>query len=170
MSTFKIRDLMINVIPKQTVDRGGRAGLCAMEGSTADYTPITPHTPVILVAQYSPRFTVLEGLAEKVDRAGTEAITNIAADVGRAAVAGQFMALCAEDMATCANNEVLSPVAFGMDILRVADLPALKLQLQDSIKAIDVVERNLGQLAQKQARDLLPRLEAAVDELKGHKK
>lgn len=172
LKQFKIKDLMINVIPeKWTVGGGGGgASLCSMDQASVDHTPITPHTPVILVARYTPRMNVLDSFADQIDNLEAEQLEHIALDMGRAAVAGKLMrgtALCTQEMATCANNERISPWASDGAFLDASDLADLKIQLRDAVMQIEKVEEAFEQRTREHARDLAPRLESALKDLKG---
>ncbi len=165
MNTFKFKDLMINVIPERFAGGGGHS-LCSMDQASADHTPITPWTPVILVARHTPRFEVLGKVVETADREALELTERLATEVGRAAVGGAVHALCTQEQATCEANPWISPVASRAG-LRFSDLVELKLHLREAVEAIETVEHKLERKTRRQARELVPKLKAAVEELGG---
>lgn len=167
MNTFKIKDLMINVIPDRLRGHGGGSSLCSADQSTADHTPITPWTPVVMTAKLTTRFRALERIdAKKLDGAALEGFAH---DLGRAAVGAAFIpgaALCTQDMATCAGNPTISPVASAGDFLRLDDLPEIRLHLTETLKAIEAVESRLEKRAVEHGPDLSGKLVEAAESLR----
>lgn len=163
MATFKIKDLMINVIPDRLRGGGGGSSLCSADQSTSDHTPITPWTPVVMTARLTPRFQALEKIGTKqLDGAALE---GFARDVGRATVGAAFApgaALCTQDMATCAGNPRISPFASAGDFLTLNDLPEIRLHLAETVKAIEQVEAQLEKRAAGD-RELSKKLRAAAE-------
>ena len=169
--TYKVKDLVINLVPN-TFLGGGSVGLCAASQASADHTPLTPHTPVILVANQIERLNTLNVFAGKLEKLDIARLNEAALDIGKAAVAGKFTrgaALCTMDMPTCDASQPgnISPFAsLGNSILRVDDLAKLKIQLMDAVRAIDAVENQVEKNTLASADAILPRLEAAVEELR----
>ena len=161
MATFRVKDLMINVIPKKFPGGGGSTGLCSADQATADHTPITPHTPVVMVANLTPKFESLKNI-DQLDR-GT--LDQLATDIGRAAVGGGLVALCTQDMATCEGNARISPYASTVDFLVPTDFPALRLQMQDAVRRIEEAEHVLEERAMENRGELVPLLKDAVEAL-----
>jgi hypothetical protein len=180
---FKVKDLMINVIPERFLGTTGGASLCAdnTPEESINYTPLTPMTPVIMVAKYTGRLQVLDQLAPKIAdaRLGDEVtrdcplrhvLEGVAVQVGRAAVAGKFVpgaALCAEDMGTCAANPFISPIASEGLELRVTDLPEVRLLLQEAVRGIEAVEATWEKQTVAKGDEIRPRLESALQGLGG---
>ncbi len=160
MATFKVKDLMINVIPKKFA--GGSVGLCATDQATAEYTPITPHTPVVMVANLTPKFESLKNI-EQLDRG---ALDQLAVDVGRAAIGGGLAALCTQEMATCESMPRISPYASTVDFLVPTDFPELRLQMQDAVHRLEEAENVLEERASQKRGDLVPLLQDAIEALR----
>lgn len=163
MKAFRIKDLMINVVAQ----RG--SGAAGMPGPDDDITDFPPHlTPVIMVAQYSPRFRAIGQFAGNIERLSPDAVNKLSIEAGNAAVAGALFrtALCAEDSPTCAANQIISPVATLGASLRFDDLVMVKGLLTEAVEGITELENSRLELAHKQADELIPKLEGAIEELK----
>jgi hypothetical protein len=160
---FKVQDLMIDVL---SVGNGGGD----IMPTPTEPTPPPTISPIAVVAAYSPRFEAIDRVVMAGASIGLDILDKIALDVGRAVVGARAAALCTEDMATCQNNERISPFAStGLGELRAADFGVLQDHIRETVQWLD--ER--GDLLEKRAieskTDLLPRLERAVEYLKSQK-
>ena len=162
MKAFKVKDLMINVIP-QRLGSGG-AGMPGPDDDITDFPPTI--TPVIMVAKFSPQFRIVSELAVKFDQLDPEVVETVAQEAGRFAAAGMLVGLCTEDMPTCRANQIISPVASLGDGLRFQDLVEAKVLLNEAVVRISELENSRLNMARQQADKLIPKLEGALDELR----
>lgn len=168
MKAFRVKDLMINVVP-QAIGKGG-VGHPGPDDDIDDFPPTI--TPIIMVAKFSPRIRVIDQFAGKVEQLDLHILDTLALDAGRAAVAGMFVgtALCTEDMPTCRANPRISPVASMTDGLRFEDLVQVKDLLNQALERINRLEESRLALGRRNARGLVPMLESAAAELRGKRK
>jgi hypothetical protein len=160
MRAFKVKDLMINVVPQKASGGGGTS----LPGPDSDITDFPPTiTPVIMVAKETYRLRVLDKI--KIEQLDVAVLENLAVQVGRAAVAGMF--LCTEEMATCQANERISPFASMAESLRFDDLITVRGLLDETMSQISMLEKSRLEEARGQAAELIPMLEGALSELKG---
>jgi hypothetical protein len=160
-ASYKVKDLMINVIGTGR----GSAGLFI----DTPPTPKTPITPIAAVAAYSPKFVAVDKVVK--EGADIQALDRMALDIGRAVVGSRVaVALCTEDSNTCNAGQIYSPVASGfMEVLRDADFAVLKENVMLAEKALLEAEATMEQRAVANSAQLLPKMEEAVQFLKGKK-
>lgn len=156
---FKIQDLMINVI-------GGGGGRVAMPTPT-EPTPPSPISPVAAVAALSPRFEYVNDIVKRPNRGDMRVLDEFARDIGRAVIGAGIAAQCTEDMATCQDNEHISPFASGGDnLFQSADYAVLREQVLDTAKWIKERDALLDKRSLEHGKALLPQLEEATNYLK----
>ena len=185
MKAFRVKDLMINVIPQ----RSGGGGGTSMPGPDDDVTEFTPTTPIIVLPKY---YAIVGDMIAKIGRLNPEVFDAAALDLGRqmfglianaqceadmptcrdlpewfsrTAVFGRGVAQCTEDMPTCNYNEPLSWVAEGIG-LKFEDLVIVNEFLKDLVPGITRLENQRLDLARKEAGKWVPKLEGVIDELK----
>lgn len=179
---FKIRDLMINIIPERKV-AGSGGGVMMPTPTEPIPTPLTPFTPVIHVAAQRTIFEKIAVGAERGAKAGKlspefEALVNGAVmDAGSAAVAGAFQAgrgggLMMPDP-NCAGTSLetiptpITPVVHKADLVLTADsLPLLKGYLQEALQAVEEVEQSFAPRDAADIEMLEGKLEGALKELR----
>ena len=140
-----------------------------MPGPDDDITDFPPWlTPVIMVAQYTAKFRAIGKYADNIERLDPEIVKQVSVEAGNAAVAGALFrtALCAEDMPTCSANQIISPVATQGARLRLEDLVMVKGLLAEAVGAITELEKSRFAMAHEQSEELIPKFEAAIQELK----
>jgi len=188
--TFKVKDLMINVISTG----GGGAFLPADDGPIP--TPVTPHTPVISAVAITPQFILTAPLikdalkvqdghihcADTLARAagsdpdGDPAILALVKDIGRAAVGAAVLAHgggAGMPDPNCGGTSMetiptpLTPVVHNArTVLSRSHLPALKKQLEQVLVAVEKAELELTPKG-RDADAVRSQLEGAIAELKG---
>ena len=159
---FRVKDLMINVVPQSS--DGGTAG---MPNPDDDIDPRGPGSPIIRVAQLSAKLFAM-GFFSKVAELDLQVVDHVALNIGRAALAPALSAaLCTEDMATCQANPRISPYASLDQGLRFQDLIEAKVALTETLNMITEIEDARLAQARKLSGEFIPRLEGALDELKG---
>jgi hypothetical protein len=167
MKAFRVKDLMVNLIPR----RGGGGGT-GMPGPDDDINTFPPTiTPIISVAVFSPKVRYLVNFAGKLDELEPQYLERVVMDLGQAAFAGLLAGnnnfQCAEPEATvrlCQRNPVLSRVAHS-DALRFDDLVEMKPILRDALDRITEIEKGRLIEAQRNAGEIVPKLQAAIVEL-----
>lgn len=185
MKAFRVKDLMINVIPQRS---GG--GGSSMPGPDDDIDDFSPWTPIIIIPKY---YAVIAKLVAKSAKFNKEVLDVAALEVGReivgrmavsycsedmptcrdltpwvsrvAAGGGGGAAICTEESPTCRNDARLSLVA-SVPSLDFEDLVIVKEQLSELVADITRLENRRLDLARKEASKLVPKLESAIDELK----
>jgi len=158
---FKVKDLMIDVL----LARGGGGG--AAQPAPTEPTPPSPISPYAAVASLERRLQTVDKVMELRAPEGARVLEDLAVELGRVMVGARAAAYCTEDMATCANNEPISPFASrGLAALREADFGAIREQV---LQMADWVNER-GDLLEKRAvehkKELIPRLEGALKFLK----
>lgn len=161
---FKVQDLMIDVL--SVGNGGGGVG----QPTPTEPTPPPTISPIAVVAAYSPKFEVIDRVVRAGQTIDLNILDKVALDLGMAVVGARVAALCTEEMATCQNNERISPFAStGLGELRAADFGVLQDHIRETAGWLD--ER--GDLLEKRAienrNELVPRLERAVAYLKSGK-
>jgi hypothetical protein len=159
IDTFRIKDLMINVIPSAFVGGGGSS----QPGPDDDMNDIPWWlTPVISIAVQTSKFQAIRKVG--LENLAAVEMEHVAHDLGFAALGGAF--LCSQDMPTCAQNPRISPWATPGVALRFDDLPEVKLLLNEALEYITKIENSRFQQAQADASTLIPLLEDALRELR----
>ena len=161
MATFKVKDLMINVIPERT-SAGGGTFLPGPDSDTSEFPPTI--TPVIMIARDSYKLEFLNKFKGNVDQLNPQLIDKVADKMGQLAMGGAITALCTQDMPTC-DGRLISPVAMEPGRLTLQDLVSVKGLLKDAIHSIDQVEASATKRAFADEK-LVSRLEAGVEALK----
>lgn len=172
MSQFKVKDLLISVIPE-----AGKGGVSLCYDTSA--TVPTPLTPWVLVAAYTPVFDTLEHagrrFAEASDSEGDRAMPDLdaaAQEIGRAFVAHAFVQGgagypspdCGSSRETIPTP--LTPVIHkNLELLQPRHLTQLKTQLRKVHRAVDAAEDQLTPSGAEQVRLLRGKLEGALEEL-----
>ncbi len=112
----------------------------------------------------SPKFMALKDLGLQNLSAGD--YYNLAAEVGRAAVAGIF--LCSQDMPTCEANQRISPLASGGQAYCTQDMPTCEanqvispwasgiptLRFEDIVIAKEILAEDLAQISELEEKRL----------------
>lgn len=182
MKAFRVKDLMINVIPTRL--GGGGAG---MSGPDDDVTDLNYLAPYMILPKY---YAIIGELVEKrallnkevfdvaARELGREIVGRIAAGyctedmptcrdldgwVSRTAVVGAASS-CTEDMPTCNNNIRFSMIA-SMPSLDFEHLAIVKELLSGLVADITKLENNRLDLARQEKDKWSPKVEGVINEL-----
>lgn len=167
MSTFVVKDLMVNVLS----DRGS-VGLCSEDVSATVPTPLTPvvlvaaHTPVLRHVQHVTKELVASG-----DPDGAPAlIDEVALDIGRAVVVaaaqggGTFLPDPDKTLDTIPTP--ITPVVHkNAALLRASHLRQLKVQLNEALEATERAEKALIPSGRREVAGARKHLQNALEAL-----
>ncbi|HHI94747.1 MAG TPA: hypothetical protein ENK04_14795 [Gammaproteobacteria bacterium] len=165
MRTYKVKDLMVNLMPLKT--GGGSVAYPGPDSDTSEFP--TPLTPVIAVARDVYKLQFLDSYKGEINRLEPAQLERVATDIGRAAVGGGLLALCSQDMATCEANENISPFASSIGGFQLDDLVYVKGLLNEAVARIEGVEAVAARRAKTDAQELIPMFEGALEELRSSK-
>jgi hypothetical protein len=175
MATFKVRDLLINVISERP---GGGVGLCSEDVSATAPTPITPY---ILVAANRPVLDHVQNVTKRLVDASdpdgdpvVNAIDQVALDIGRqvvvAAVQGGGALLPDPNCSGTSMETIPTPITPVVHkttaVLQASHLPQLRVQLAAAIEATKAAEQALSPDTQQEIRMVEKKLEGALSELR----
>ena len=157
---FKVADLMINVLDERLRLDGGDTGLCAIEQPTQDMCGLA--SPYMYVAKLTPRFELVRGLVAAGTPESLQAAQKIAGDV-TAALVGAFLPA---DEGTPVPTPI-TPVATGVDLLSMADLPAIRASLQHALAEVEKLEVAAAPRPGAETEIVREHLAAALESLGG---
>jgi hypothetical protein len=174
MKTFRVKDLMINVLG----GRGGGLSYCSEDVSATAPTPITPY---ILVAAYTPVLhhvrDVTARLAKsddvEIDGAVASAIDEAALDVGRAVVVAAVQGGgayypnpdCGGSSLETIPTPITPVVHKNLAVLKASHLGQLRVQLQGALDATVEAEAALTPRSAADIKQARKSLEGALASL-----
>jgi hypothetical protein len=168
--TFKVKDLMINVLDERLqLPRGSHR--CVEDAPT--HLVCTPASPIMAVARQSDR---LEALGKVAARSRPEDLPELKLAAGKIVDVVLVAALQAGGDALrpdpeCGNSvetfpPTITPVILESDFIRSSDLPAIKQRLRSTLAAVETLEAQLAPREDLERKVIAEHLEAAAASLR----